>query len=184
MCFLLSESLYSQFYFLAGSRKIPSKNFRIGIVFEPGIKLGIPVGFHGKVGIALKFKEKLTLIPYVGMFPDQEEMEWWGDEIETWTTTVIDAGLTVRYEFMREVVRKSTNFEYDVDNQEFLHHYYYTEWRLFGQVHLGTFIGAGGGIFYYINGITAIGLSADLGYNLTAKNGFAFIPKLVVLVAI
>ena len=172
-CFLLVVSLvFFSNILIAGSR-IPAEDFRIGMNIEGGVKFIGPIMFHGKTGLILKFKETFSLIPYVGVYPDEREEEYsksyevryWDSqdqiyryrtEYETYTETdddaTIDAGITLRFEYPREIVRRSTSYEYDADEQKFLHHYYYSAFRPFFQLHLGTFLGIGGGFLYYFNG--------------------------------
>ncbi|MCD4693127.1 MAG: hypothetical protein K8R79_09445 [Calditrichales bacterium] len=177
---------------LAGSR-IPAKDFRIGINIEGGVKFIGPTMFHGKTGIVLKFNETFSLIPYVGVYPNEqtyeETHEYWNSrtmryEYKTYTETdddvTVDAGITLRFEYPSEIVRRSTSYEYDIDEQKFLHHYYYSAFRPFWQLHLGTFLGAGGGFLYYFNGTISMGLNVDVGYNLAAEEGFGVSPKLVI----
>lgn len=168
---------------LAGSR-IPAKDFRIGINIEGGVKFIGPSMFHGKTGIVLKFNEKFSVIPYAGVYPDEYTETYYYDRYEEHTETyedvTVDAGITLRFEYPSEIVRRSTSYEYDIDEQKFLHHYYYSAFRPFVQLHLGTFLGAGGGFLYYFNGTISMGLNVDVGYNLAAEEGFGVSPKLVI----
>lgn len=175
----------------AGGR-IPAKDFRFGLNIEGGIKFIGPTMFHGKSGFIFKFNETFSLIPYMGIYPDAWEDEhisgryWNGSEYvyeyntETVEDVTVDAGITFRFEFPKEIIRRSTSFEYDVEEQKFLHHHYYSAFRPFVQFHVGTFLGGGFGFLYYFTGAISAGLNVDVGYNLAAHDGFGVSPKMVI----
>ncbi|NOX36690.1 MAG: hypothetical protein GXO78_04055 [Calditrichaeota bacterium] len=176
----------------AGNR-IPGKDFRIGVNMESGLKIIGPSNFHGKIGIQFKIKEKTTLIPYIGIYPDQITREHQYEEYNprtgryvpttvehTYNETILDAGLTIRFEKLREIVLKSTAFEYDYIEQKFLKRYYYKPFRRFFQFHFGTFFGIGTGFLYYFSGNFALGVNTDVGYNLLGEKGFGVSFKLII----
>jgi hypothetical protein len=184
---------------LPGGRKIPVKNFQLGLDIEPGFKFIGGLGFLGNGGIMLKFKDKFSIIPHFGMFPYTYDKEYtyddyvydplygwrWIQKTDTQESDdlTINAGVTVRMEFPRKIIIKSTKFEYDVDKHEFQHYYYHSPFRPYVQVHLGTFMGLGGGVLYYFHPAFAVGGGADLGLNLMAEdNKFGIVaPKLVLV---
>lgn len=179
--------LFSFSNILCAGDRIPAKDFRFGLNIEGGIKFIGPSGFHGRSGFILKFNEKFSLIPYIGVYPDEytETDTYYGggyynNEEYTNDEEVVDAGITLRFEYPREIIKRSTSYEYDIDEQKFLHHHYYSPFRLFWQLHLGSFMGAGGGFLYYLNGAVSIGLNIDVGYNLAAEEGFGISPKVVI----
>jgi hypothetical protein len=171
--------------------------FRLGLNIEPGFKFIGGLGFLGNTGVMLKFNDKLSIIPHFGMYPyvDEREYQVWigwdpftGDDIyetrkEEDGAITFNVGATVRYEFPRKIITTSTKYEYDVDKQEFRHYYYHGPFRPYAQVHLGTFLGAGGGILYYLHSTFAIGAGADLGVNVLAEdNIFGVVaPKAVII---
>ena len=171
----------------AAERKLAGRDFRVGLNLEPGFKFVSGSGFAFQIGLMLKFNEKTSLIPHFGMHPYEYESEstFYGF---TFTDTVagsaLNAGLTLRYEMLKAVPARNTRFEYDTEGEEFVHYKYYAPLRPYFQAHLGTFMGAGMGMNYYITGNTALGLGLDFGYNLQAEEsaGFGVIPKGILII--
>ena len=192
--------------FLAGTaaaeRKLPGRDFRVGLNLEPGFKFASGSGFAFQVGLMLKFNEKTSLIPHFGTHPYTYEEETsytylsgydpvtfdpvYSTQMITDTVdnTAINIGLTLRYEMLKVLPARNTRFEYDTEGEEFVHYQYYAPLRPYFQAHLGTFMGAGMGINYYITGNTAMGLGLDFGYNLQAEEsaGFGIIPKGILII--
>ncbi|MDP2807931.1 MAG: hypothetical protein Q8O74_07335 [bacterium] len=180
-----------------GQRKLPGRSFRFGLDLEPGFKFINGSGFQFNAGLIFKFNEKISLIPHIGMYPYQYINKTsytylsGYDPItfapiystqtltDTMDNTAMNIGLTLRVEILKEVPTKNTRYEYDSETQEFIHYRYYEPLRPYLQFHLGTFMGAGGGVNYYLSSASSIGLGCDIGYNLTAKDskGLGIIPK-------
>jgi hypothetical protein len=191
---LLAFLLASPSLLFSIGRKIPVEFFNIGLDVEPGLKFVGGTGMNGDVGILLKFNDQLSIIPHIGMYPYTTSTNVTSYDYSTFPptpsistidsrSTALNAGLTIRFEFPKVIVTKSTKFEYDVDKQEFHHYYYHSSFRPYIEGQIGNYIGAGGGFIYYLFPTTAIGFGGGLGTNLSAdQNKFGFIlPKLIVI---
>ena len=176
--------LFFQVTLIHAGGRIPAQDFRFGLDIQSGIKLLDPMGFHGKGGLLFN---KFSIIPYVGTYPDEySEEEYYGNDdysTETYTTEGLDVGVTFRFEYPAEIIHKSTFYEYDIEEQKFLHHYYYSPFRPYFQFHVGSFLGIGGGFLYYFTGAVGLGLNVDAGYNLAVENGLGIIPKVNITTA-
>ncbi|MBI4726346.1 hypothetical protein HY768_03830 [candidate division TA06 bacterium] len=170
----------------AGPRKLPGRSFRFGLDLEPGFKFINGNGLQFNTGLIFKFNEKISLIPHFGMYPYEyvNKYRFLGTTYsDTTSESALNAGLTLRMEILKEVSTKNTRYEYDTEGEEFVHYRYYQPLRPYFQAHLGTFMGGGMGINYYITGNTAMGLGLDFGYNLLSEDskGLGIIPKGIVM---
>lgn len=171
----------------SAERKLPGREFRVGLDLEPGFKFVNGSSFSIQFGLMLKFNEAVSLIPHFGMHPYEYESEYsfYGYTFtDTLEETAANIGLTLRFEKLTAVPTRNTRYEFDTESEEFVHYQYYRPLRPYFQAHLGTFMGAGAGVNYYITGNTAMGLGIDIGYNLQAEEsaGMGVIPKAIVMI--
>jgi hypothetical protein len=179
----LMAGLFMAFALHAGERRLPEKNFRFGLDAEPGFKFVSGTSFQYDVGLVFKIRDRLSLIPRFGMHSYEYDKKLSG-YTRKYSDEALNIGLTARFEFLSRITVENTKYEYDAESREFMHYYFSTPLRPYVQLHLGTFVGTGGGVMYYLVQNLGLGLGADLGYNFLADSnaGFGVIaPKAVIV---
>jgi hypothetical protein len=150
----------------AYQRAIPAKNFRVGLNIEPGFQFMNFAAFSQSYGLLLKFNEKVSFIPTYSYAIGSEFL--------------MDFGLGIRVEYPKEVILQSTQYEYDVERQEFVHHYYYNTWRPFIQFQAGSYLGFGAGVLGYISSSVAMGFGGDMGFSFIGETFSFTVPKIFI----